>query len=249
MRASRRMIFQMPLNTQARRIPNTAAPSIAQRAAANVRPPSAAGRRGGRPLHTPQCDLIYGRRRNEPRSLRRIRNAARLRDLAKLAAFGRPSEIANPRRLLEVVAAHCPIDAHLPDWLPLWAQQHFPCPAALIREVIAAFAPADYTDDELAVKLEIKFVARQGLKLWSFGACDLSREERRRSVARDKKTKDRERAAAHRRAKGAETRADYEAVSLTKTEPWIAAGMTRRTWYRRRAEGTLAQVRSAPPLI
>jgi hypothetical protein len=224
--------------------PNSAA-SIAQRAVANARPPPPDGRRGSRPLRTPQYDSVH-RRRNAPRSLSRILNAARLSDLAKLAAVRRPGDLANPRRLLEVVAHHYPTDAQLPDWLPLWTQQHFPCPAALVRKVIAAFAPHSYSGDELAVELEVKFAVRQRLKLWSFGSCDLTEQERRKLVALDKKAKDRERAAASRRAKGAMLRTDYEAASLSKTKPWLAVGMTERTWHRRRAQDKLAEVRSAP---
>jgi hypothetical protein len=40
--------------------------------------------------------------------------------------------------------------------------------------------------------------------------------------------------ARYRRNKGSKPRAQYEANSLNKTKPWIAAGVSRRTWYRRK---------------
>jgi len=46
----------------------------------------------------------------------------------------------------------------------------------------------------------------------------------------------------HRRAKrarsGMKTRAEYEANSLSKTQPWVAEGISRRTWYRRQKENS-----------
>jgi len=36
-----------------------------------------------------------------------------------------------------------------------------------------------------------------------------------------------------RRANGAKQRAEYETGSTTARQPWLAAGISRRTWYRR----------------
>ena len=41
---------------------------------------------------------------------------------------------------------------------------------------------------------------------------------------------------AKRARSGMKTRAEYEANSLSKTKPWVAEGISRRTWYRRQKE-------------
>jgi hypothetical protein len=68
------------------------------------------------------------------------------------------------------------------------------------------------------------------LKIVTIGACDLLKAER---TAR-RKAKARQRDEARRRTAGAETRAEYETNSLSKTRPWEAEGISRRTWERRR---------------
>jgi hypothetical protein len=47
---------------------------------------------------------------------------------------------------------------------------------------------------------------------------------------------DRERKERERRAKKMQTRAEYEATSLSSTQPWLELGIGRRTWERRRAK-------------
>jgi hypothetical protein len=39
----------------------------------------------------------------------------------------------------------------------------------------------------------------------------------------------------------AEPRADYETRSLERIRPWVALGMSRRTWYRRRQKGEFSR--------
>jgi hypothetical protein len=41
---------------------------------------------------------------------------------------------------------------------------------------------------------------------------------------------------AKRARRGMKTRAEYEANSLSRTKPWVAEGISRRTWYRRQKE-------------
>jgi hypothetical protein len=52
--------------------------------------------------------------------------------------------------------------------------------------------------------------------------------ERKRRLERERQNKER-------RAAGAMLRAEYEANSLSRTRPWDAEGISRATWYRRRA--------------
>jgi hypothetical protein len=68
-------------------------------------------------------------------------------------------------------------------------------------------------------------------------------------MAENRKAKARQRTEANRRAKGAVPRADYEANSLSRTKPWEAEGISRRTWERRRKASGInaAGARDASP--
>jgi hypothetical protein len=56
----------------------------------------------------------------------------------------------------------------------------------------------------------------------------LARKQRRRE--RDRQAKERQR-----RQKGATLRSEYEAKSIARAKPWVAEGISRMTWYRRKA--------------
>jgi len=58
----------------------------------------------------------------------------------------------------------------------------------------------------------------------------MSKEERERA----RRLRQRQRELARRRAQGTKSRAEYEANSLSRNKPWLALGISRRTWYRRR---------------
>lgn len=88
---------------------------------------------------------------------------------------------------------------------------------------------ADACADMLNVTLE----ERTGLDIRTIGAWDVTREERDAIAKERKKELDRERQAAKRKAAGRKSRAEYEAESISKAEPWKATGMTRATWYRK----------------
>jgi hypothetical protein len=84
--------------------------------------------------------------------------------------------------------------------------------------------------DSLARFLGVTYARRQRLKLTTIGAIDVDRKQRnRRRRERNRMAKE-----ARRRARGATPRVEYEANSLTRTEPWKAQGISRRTWERRR---------------
>jgi hypothetical protein len=217
--------------------------SISERAAASVKPPpsSSSDRRGSRPLRTPQYDQTFGRRARErsqtPRQIAIFRNGKRLRDIAKLITARRRSNFLehckreNISKLVAVIAHHCPLSVSLENWLPSWVQQHFQCPTEYLLEA-AKLPRRSYTGDEIAEELGVTFEERQRLKLWSFGACDISAKERRNRVKADKKRRDRERAAQRRRRAGAKPHAQ----SLSREKPWVAEGISRKTWYKRRKQ-------------
>ena len=51
-----------------------------------------------------------------------------------------------------------------------------------------------------------------------------------------------------RRAKGAQSREDYESKSLSRTKPWLAEGISRSTWFQGRKRNRLGQVHQQPTL-
>jgi len=98
------------------------------------------------------------------------------------------------------------------------------------------------TPDGWARALGLKYERRQFIGITTIGAIDVNKRER----ARLRKLRRRQREEGHRRALGARSQLE----SLSRTKPWKAEGMSRRTWYRRRKRpvraletGIVAQVR------
>jgi hypothetical protein len=74
------------------------------------------------------------------------------------------------------------------------------------------------------------------LRIRTIAPVDMSSEERRyysRIIANGRRRLKRAR-------QGVKPRAQYEAASLAHDKPWLAAGISRRTWYRRRGTGVAA---------
>jgi hypothetical protein len=94
----------------------------------------------------------------------------------------------------------------------------------LINE--AQECPLKWTADKLAWKFKVTQEQRRRLALKTIGAIDLSKAERIKTRRAHNKAASR----AYRRANGAKPRAQYLAQF---TKPWIAAGISRATWYRR----------------
>jgi hypothetical protein len=87
------------------------------------------------------------------------------------------------------------------------------------------------TADRLARFLGVTDRQRTAAGITTIGSIDVDRKQRNRR-RRERQRMNRER---RRRARGARPRAEYlEANSLTRTKPWEAKGISRRTWYRRR---------------
>jgi hypothetical protein len=91
--------------------------------------------------------------------------------------------------------------------------------------------PEPLTADQAAKMLGVTYEQRQRLGLTTIGAIDVNKEQRKeRRKRRDREAKERKR-----RERGAKPRAEYEAKSLCKAKPWLAEGISRKTWYKRRA--------------
>ena len=89
--------------------------------------------------------------------------------------------------------------------------------------------------EELGKILRVTNEERERLKLWTMLPCDLTRDE----LEEQRKAKRRSRQQRLRQKRGATTRAKYLATHTTRrTKPWLAAGVSRATWYRQQRETT-----------
>jgi hypothetical protein len=92
---------------------------------------------------------------------------------------------------------------------------------------------------ELGKRLGLTNAEREALKLWPFRPIDKTEEE----IAEQAKARERERRAHKRRERGVRAREAYLAELASRPQPWIAEGISRRTWERRR-KGVSADQRS-----
>jgi hypothetical protein len=185
-----------------------------------------------------------GRKRRSPMQLLTLR----LHDLSILfrSRYGCPLPNDDAGRDDLVIALHhlaClphPQKA-ITGWLEMWApwltlkeQKN------LIGDIITN--PQRWKADALAWRLRLTMEQRTMLGITTIGAIDqnkAARTKRRRALDRQRKEK-------QRRAKGIKPRSDYEKQSISKTKPWLAEGISRASWYRRRARETAPANETSP---
>jgi hypothetical protein len=147
---------------------------------------------------------------------------------------GRLPDTDNRCIYLEAAAHHLkPGDGDLAFALEQWARR---LGAVLPSEEINAIvqhvqaSPRRFRADTLALLLRVTYRERTALKLTTIGCIDVTRAQRTRL------RKERKRRAQHarRRARGAMSRAEYLANSISRQQHWQAAGVSRATWYRHR---------------
>ncbi|MDP3553093.1 hypothetical protein [Methylocystis sp.] len=92
------------------------------------------------------------------------------------------------------------------------------------------------SDQEAARRLLVDSDERHELQLRSIGAVDSTPEVRKVEARERKRERDRVLKTAKRRADGVQPREEYERESASKTRPWEALGVSRRTYYRRLKE-------------
>lgn len=162
----------------------------------------------------------------------------RLRDLAQLIRGRHGIELPNDnagRLLVEIVAHHLamlsgnPVD-RIDRWVGLWAPWYRIGDLAELRVEVLRF-PKRWKADQLAWVLGLNEFDRRALGITTIGAVDMSKRER---MARRRQRARARRMAKH-RANGVKPRAQYLA-SVKSATPWVAAGISRATWYRRQRE-------------
>jgi hypothetical protein len=124
---------------------------------------------------------------------------------------------SNPLRLTKIAALRAP-------WLK-GAQLEY-----MIAD--AATSPRMWTFQELGDYMNLTEAERKDLGIRTIGTVDVTPRQRKQA----RKVRDKERKAKARRAKGAKPRDQYLAASKSREEPWKAAKISRRTWYRRLAK-------------
>lgn len=123
------------------------------------------------------------------------------------------------------------------DRVAVWAERWAPfTPRVHLKKMVdqAMRWPRLEKADELGLQLGLTYEERAYLKITTIGACDVSKAERSRLRKERKRERDKLRARDRRLARGAQTREEYIANSLTTQRPWAAEGISRRTWERRR---------------
>ena len=90
--------------------------------------------------------------------------------------------------------------------------------------------------DALGRYLRLSDETRTSLGICTIGSFDMSKRQR----ALRRRERSRARKEMKRRAAGKKSRVEYLAAAISKTQPWRAEGISRRTWYRQRG---VAQVR------
>ena len=81
--------------------------------------------------------------------------------------------------------------------------------------------------------LQLSHIERVETKAWTITAADICPAEAKALAHERKLAAQSARREAARAAKGCKPRHQYEAESAEKTKPWLALGISRRTWYRR----------------
>jgi hypothetical protein len=146
------------------------------------------------------------------------------------------------------LARHHQPESRIRSWLSLYAPW-FPDVdvSQLIEEVTAVDDDTDRhlvrlpSADNLGWGLSISVPERDSWGLTTIGAVNdtpVARKKRRKAKARDREAK-------RRRVNGATPRSESKA----RTKPWIAAGMSRASWWRKQKAQARAEINSCAPIL
>lgn len=126
---------------------------------------------------------------------------------------------------------------NITGWLKVWAPW---MPADELEGLIAAeLANPDkpWRAGALGNMLNLTAAERTDLKITTIRPANTTKVQLDAARQERKRPRDRLRKEQQRRRRGARPRAQYEADSLRKTQPWKSEGISERTWYRRNRSG------------
>ena len=114
-------------------------------------------------------------------------------------------------------------------WVRDWAPWHSDDRTAELIEVVLR-KPLKWSADKLADRIGLDDATRTRLGITTIGAIDC-KKAKRAALRRNRKN-------VARQARRLEAGAKPHAASVEQMKPWITLGISRRTYYRRRANGT-----------
>lgn len=128
------------------------------------------------------------------------------------------------------------LDTSIHGWCSMFAPWALPRAGEIIRPIINRLEGRVHDLDRQTVSrlLCVKLSEYNVLRFSSLAPVDLPWEMFQKLTKGIKRRKDRERQTAKRRDAGVMDRQQWLAKSLSKTRPWEAEGVSRRTWERRR---------------
>ena len=106
---------------------------------------------------------------------------------------------------------------------------------AAVERWQAEHGPQLITPSVLGAMLQLTSAGRQVCRILTIDAVDEPKAERKARVAVGRRERDRQ---TKRAKRGRRPREVYEAGSVERAKPWEAVGVSRRTWYRRKVDGT-----------
>jgi hypothetical protein len=84
------------------------------------------------------------------------------------------------------------------------------------------------TAKDLGRRFNVTNAERERLRLWLIAAVDVNPDEIRKAKRKERQRLYRQRVA---RKAGVRSRRAYLSASVSKQKPWVAEGISRRTWY------------------
>ena len=161
------------------------------------------------------------------------RAARRVSELSKIYWHQYPHGLPHNGLGVKYAKYICRTMAFLPDdGRKKWLDQHAPWMDATTRDYVLSLGPYWYSLKSLGQHLELYDEDREKLKAWSVGAIDVTEKERR-MINKEKNRNAQER---RRRKNGAKPQAQSE----RRAKPWIEAGISRATYYRRKNRETIS---------
>lgn len=178
-----------------------------------------------------------------------VRARSRRRDIEQILRH-RGADVLDLEGLLDVAQATRSILTHEPgrrqavtfddvrERLDMWCETHAPsfAPGHIASVALVAMrSPLPFIADAEAVaeRFNLLYAERSAWGITTIGAIDADKRERTRLGKMRKRERQRRSKAALRRVQGVVPRSEYLARSLSREQPWLKAGVSRATWYRR----------------